>query len=113
MTIKRCPIFSTRHIPTLLPASGIQRTPHLLHHGLQTAQSHPGHASLSAVTHHPHREELVCVTFFLFGINLLVLVYLLFHIFFLPHRESKKTKYVKIRDVKWISDMFLNSTKCK
>lgn len=81
LAIKRCPMFSARHIPALLAASGIQRTPHLLHHSLQTAQPHPGHASLSAVAHHPHREELVCITAFLFGINLLSFGLLLFHIF--------------------------------
>lgn len=89
MAIKRCPTFSTGHISALLPASGIQRTPQLLHHSFQTARSHPGHASLSAVAHHPHREELVCINFFLFGINLLVL-FSYFSILFIPHRNSKK-----------------------
>lgn len=93
MAIKCCPIFSAGHIPALLPASGIQRTPHLLHHSLQTAQSHPGHASLSALAHHPHREELVSIIFFLFGINLLVLVsFSIFPCVFFPHRKSKKNQ---------------------
>lgn len=92
MAIKCCPIFSARHIPALLPASGIQRTPHLLHHSLQTAQSYPGHASLSALAHHPHREELVCIIFFLFGINLLVLVSSIFPCVFFLTGNLKKTK---------------------
>lgn len=78
MAVKHA-VLSARHVSTILPASGIQRTPHLLYHGLQTAQSNPGHASLSAVTHHPHREELVGRFFFN---NLSLLGLLLFQYFF-------------------------------
>lgn len=87
--IKHCPLFSTRNVPTILPPSGIQRTPHLFHHGFQTAQSNPGHASLSALAHHPHREELVSITF-CFVINHLVF---LVSYFFYPQGKFKRNVY--------------------
>lgn len=59
-----CAMFRVGNIPPLLSATGLQRTPNILHHGFQTPQPNTGHAPLSAVAHHPHREELVNITFF-------------------------------------------------
>lgn len=110
MAIKCCPILSTGDIPALLPASGIQRTPHLLHHGLQTAQPSPGHASLSAVTHHPHRKELVHTPFFF-----LLLTFQFptptFPYFFDGVSNKTQLHFVKMEDVKGIFDIFLYFTK--
>lgn len=52
-----------RNIPTFFSAAWVQRTPHVLLHGLKTSQPNPRHASLSAVTHHSDGEKLVNRTF--------------------------------------------------
>lgn len=57
-------IFRGRNIPAVLSAAWLQRSPHLLVHGLQAPLPNPGYASLSTVTHYSHWKKLVNVSIY-------------------------------------------------